>query len=376
MGASTAKPSGATVILIVVGPAPGALSAPEIAREISAAGHDVEVILNSEARLFVGPSAFAGVGNTVEKPSLNPEVVIFAPAEAGVLARLAYGMDGFDFGDAPVLAVPDLDPETAKHPAVAGNIEALRRDGVRVVEGDGSGMASSHEISAVVLGNLGGPMAGMKVLVTAGGTRERIDSVRFIGNRSSGRMGVALARKASRLGADVTLVAANINSREPGVEWVPVESVEEMKGEVMGRVGDSDVLIMAAAVSDFTPAEVGEKKIRRGGSDRMTLELVSTSDILGAVRSRNENLFVIGFAATHGDPVPDAREKLRKKGADIIVGNDISQAGIGFDSEENEVCVVGRDGVEFIPRASKDEVARSILDASLMEMDKLDKEKR
>lgn len=364
------------MILIVVGPAPGALSAPEIAREISAPGHDVETILSSEARLFVGPSAFAGVGEVVESPSETPDAVVFAPAEAGVLARLAHGMGGFDLGGAPVFVAPDLDSGTAKHPAVNENIELLRRDGIRVVEGESSGMVSAHEISAVVLGNLGGPMAGMKVLVTAGGTRERIDSVRFIGNRSSGRMGVALARQASRLGADVTLVAANMKTREPGVEWVPVESVEEMKGEVMGRVGGSDALIMAAAVSDFTPAAAVEAKIRRGGKDRISLELVSTSDILGAVRGQNGDVFMIGFAATHGDPVPDAREKLRKKGADIIVGNDISQAGIGFDSEENEVCVVGRGGVEFIPRASKDEVARSILDASLMEMDKLDKEKR
>ncbi len=364
------------MITLVVGPAPGSLNAPEIARELSASGRDVEIILSSEARLFVGPSAFAGIGNVVETPSHESEAVLFAPAEAGILARLAHGLDGFDFGGAPIFVAPDFDGETAKHPAVMGNIELLRRDGVRVVEGGDSGMASAHEIAAAVLGGLGGPMEGMNVLVTAGGTRERIDSVRFIGNRSSGRMGVALARQASRLGADVVVVAANISEREPGVRWVPVEDVEEMKEEVMSRVGGFDVLIMAAAVSDFTPASPVEAKIRRGGSERMTLELTSTSDILGAARGENEGLFMVGFAATHGDPVPDAREKLRRKGADIIVGNDISQAGIGFDSEENEVCVVGRDGVEFIPRASKDEVARSILDASLMEMDNLDKERR
>ncbi len=364
------------MIPILVGPAPGSLNAPEIARELSASGHDVEVILSAEARLFVGTSAFAGIADVVEGPSREPEAVVFAPAEAGVLARLAHGLDGFDFGGAPVFVAPDLDEETSKHPAVKENIELLRGDGIKVIEGEDSGMASAREIVAAVLGGLGGPMAGMKVLVTAGGTRERIDSVRFIGNRSSGRMGAALARQASRMGASVVLIAANISAREPGVGWVPVEDVEDMKGEVMGRVGSFDILVMAAAVSDFTPDSPVEEKIRRGGSERMTLELTSTSDILGAVRGQNENLFMVGFAATHGDPVPDAREKLRKKGADIIVGNDISQAGIGFDSEENEVCVVGRDGVEFIPQASKDEVARSILDALLKEMDNLDKERR
>ncbi len=364
------------MILILVGPAPGALSVPEIARELSSSGHDIEIILNSEARLFVGPSAFAGVGKVVEEPSKSPDAILFMPAEAGVVARLAHGLRSLDLGDAPVFAAPDLDPETAKHSAVAGNIELLRGDGIRVIRGGDRGMASAREIAAAVLGGLGGPMAGMKVLVTAGGTRERIDSVRFIGNRSSGRMGVALARQASRMGADVVVIAANMSSREPGVEWVPVESVEEMRREVMEGIGGADILIMAAAVSDFTPAEAVEAKIRRGGKDRMTLELTSTSDILGAVRGQNEDVFMIGFAATHGDPVPDAREKLRKKGADIIVGNDISQAGIGFDSEENEVCVVGRGGVEFIPQASKDEVARAVLDASLKEMDNLDKERR
>lgn len=364
------------MISVLVGPALGALHAPEIARELSSSGREVEVVLSEGSRCFVGPAAFAGTCKVVESPSRGSDALVFAPAESGTLARLARGLSGFETGDSPVFVVPDLDPETSKHPAVRENIEVLRGDGVRVVEVEGFGAGYARRVAAEVLAGLGGPLAGLRVLVTAGGTRERIDSVRFIGNRSSGRMGVAIARQASRLGAEVTVIAANVSEREPGVEWVPVESVEEMEKEVTGRVGGTDVLVMAAAVSDFTPATPVEEKIRRGQNERMTLELTATPDILGAVGSQNHDLFVIGFAATHGDPVPDAREKLLKKGADIIVGNDISQAGIGFDSEENEVCVVGRDGVKFIPKASKEEVARAILDASLMEMGKSDKEKR
>lgn len=357
------------MILLVVGPASGSLKTPEIARELSHSGHDVEVILDSEARRFVGPSAFAGSATLVESPSQELEAVLFAPAEAGIIARLAHGLTGFDPGNAPIFVVPDLDEETVRHPAVRENIETLRGDGVRVIESEEvSGMASTREVSGVVLGGLGGPMEGLSVVVTAGGTRERVDSVRFIGNRSSGKMGLAVARQASRMGADVSVIAANVGEKESGVRWVSVESVEEMRREVMERVALADALIMAAAVSDFTPASPVEEKIRRGEQERMTLELTSTSDILGSARNRKADLFVIGFAATHGDPVPDAREKLRKKGADLIVGNDISQVGIGFESEENEVCVVGRNEVKFVPKASKDEVARAILYALLEEM--------
>ncbi|MGH3088192.1 MAG: bifunctional phosphopantothenoylcysteine decarboxylase/phosphopantothenate--cysteine ligase CoaBC [Rubrobacteraceae bacterium] len=364
------------MILLFVGPSSSSLEAPRIASRLSEAGHEIQIILEPRVRRFVGPSAFAGFSELVEKPSEVPQAVLFAPAESGTIARLARGFAGSHVGGCPVFVAPDLDPETAKHPAIRKNIELLKRDGVRIIEGENGAMAGVDEVVAGVLGGLGGMMEGLKVVVTAGGTREPIDSVRFIGNRSSGRMGLAIARQAHRMGAEVSVIAANVATREPGVVWTPVETVEEMRRSVMESIRGADILVMAAAVSDFTPASVVEVKIRRGGNERLTLELASTSDILGSVRDGSEGLFVVGFAATHGDPVPDAREKLRKKGADLIVGNDISRVGIGFESEENEVCVVGRDVEKHIPQASKDEVAREILRALLDEMNDPKKERQ
>jgi phosphopantothenoylcysteine decarboxylase/phosphopantothenate--cysteine ligase len=346
-----------------VGPGPGSLAAPEIAREIAGTDRRVEVILEPGARHFVGPAAFEGP--TVSEPSEPPEAIVFAPATAGTLARLAHGLSGVLAGR--VFVAPDLDASTAEHPAVKENLALLREDGCRIIPGRGGSMAPAREVVAGVLGGLDGPMSGLKVLVTAGGTREPMDSVRFIGNRSSGKMGLAIAREALRLGAEVSVVAANVEGREPGTEWAAVETVEEMREEVLRRGGEADALVMAAAVSDFKPASPVEEKIRRGEGG-LSLELEATADILKAVRERYPDLFVVGFAATHGDPVPDAREKLGSKGANLVIGNDISREGIGFGADENEVYVVGRGGERFVPRASKEDVARVILESLLKEM--------
>jgi phosphopantothenoylcysteine decarboxylase/phosphopantothenate--cysteine ligase len=363
------------LILLSVGPSQGALEAPRIAREIAAAGHGVEVVLEPRARLFVGPAAFAEPVRPVAEPSQAPEAVLFAPATAATLARLARGLSGGPAYDAAaearVFVAPDLDAETAGHAAVRENLALLRGDGCRIIEGPEGGMAAPEEVAAGMLGGLAGPLSGLRLLVTAGGTREPMDSVRFIGNRSSGKMGLAVAREALRLGAEVTVVAANLERGEPGTETRRVGTVEEMRDEVLNLAGNSDALVMAAAVSDFTPASPVEEKIRRG-EGKMSLELAPTADVLKAVRERNPDLFVVGFAAVHGDPVADARQKLSSKGADIIVGNDISGRGIGFGSDENEVYVVSRDeGAErFVPRASKRRVARVILDTMMAEMEK------
>jgi phosphopantothenoylcysteine decarboxylase/phosphopantothenate--cysteine ligase len=347
-----------------VGPGRGALAAPEIAREITGTGRRVEVILEPGTRHFVGPAAFESL--TVEEPSEPPEAIVFAPATAGTLARLARGLGGVYAGR--VFVAPDLDASTAEHPAVKENLTLLREDGCRIIPGRGGDMAPAREVVAGVLGGLDGPMSGLKVLVTAGGTREPMDSVRFIGNRSSGKMGLAIAREALRLGAEVTVVAANVEGgREPGTEWAAVETVEEMREEVLRRGGEADALVMAAAVSDFKPASPVEEKIRRAEGG-LRLELEATADILKAVRARYPDLFVVGFAATHGDPVPDAREKLGSKGANVVIGNDISREGIGFGADENEVYVVDRGGERFVPRASKEDVARYILETLLEEM--------
>jgi phosphopantothenoylcysteine decarboxylase / phosphopantothenate---cysteine ligase len=208
----------------------------------------------------------------------------------------------------------------------------------------------------------------VRVLVTAGGTYEPIDKVRFVGNRSSGKMGKAIAREAYRRGAEVMVVAANVEEKEPGIRWMNVETYAEVEKATVRLAAHADALIMAAAISDFTPAEVNEGKIRRGGTEELDLKLVATGDILQAVRESNPKLFMVGFAATFGDPAPDAREKLGSKGIDLVVGNDISHEGSGFGSDENEVYIVGREGEQFVPRASKTEVAREILEAVASEM--------
>lgn len=360
------------MILVSVGPTAGALTAAVAVRKLAAAGHEIEVLLEPGTDHFVGPGSFLAVSSVVEAPSGAPDAVLYAPATSGTLARLAHGLThglthGLDDpaaaarGGAPVFVAPDLDGATAENPAVRANAERLAADGARVLWGADGGMAGADEIVAGVLGGLGGPMAGMRVLVTAGGTHEPLDSVRFIGNLSSGKMGVALAREAARRGAAVTVIAANVAQREPGVVWRDVRNVEELRDAVLREAAEADVLIMAAAVSDFTPAAPEKQKIRRSSGVR-SIELAPTPDVLGAVRGRYPDLFMVGFAATHGDPAADAREKLEKKGADIVVGNDISREGVGFGAEENEVYVVSRRGERLVPRATKAEVAREILD--------------
>jgi phosphopantothenoylcysteine decarboxylase/phosphopantothenate--cysteine ligase len=354
------------LILISVGASPGALAIPAAASELAEAGNRVEVILGHKTRRFVGPAAFRDAAQ-VEEPSETPEAVLFAPAPADTLARLAHGFQGSLSANTTII-VPDLDVATAGHPAVRENLALLREDGRRIIGGQEGRMATAGEIVAGLLGSLGGPLSGLRLLVTAGGTREPIDSVRFIGNRSSGRMGLAVAREALRLGAEVTVVAANVDRVEPGTAHYAVETVEELRGAVLERAADVDALVMAAAVSDFTPASpVGEKIRRNAGTT--SLELAPTADILGSVRERYPDLFVVGFAATHGDSVADAREKLESKGADLIVGNDISKEGVGFGAAENEVYVVGREKERFVPRASKEAVSRVILDSMMVQMD-------
>ncbi|HET7269471.1 MAG TPA: phosphopantothenoylcysteine decarboxylase, partial [Rubrobacter sp.] len=229
-----------SLILLSVGASPGALAIPGVAREIAGSGRRVEVNLTQEARQFVGPAAF-GAAMIVDEPSEPPEAVLFAPATADTIARLARGLEGGPAtraaASAHTIVAPDLDAGTADHPAVRENLTLLREDGCRIIEGPTGGMAAAGEVVAGLLGSLGGPMSGLRLLVTAGGTREPIDSVRFIGNRSSGKMGLAVAREAVRLGAEVTVVAANMERVEPGTENSPVESVEDLQEAVLERAG-------------------------------------------------------------------------------------------------------------------------------------------
>lgn len=362
------------MILLAVGAGPGALRTPEIARELASVGHRVEVALEPGTERFVGPTAFVTFSSVVQKATEPPEAVIFAPATASTLARLAHGLgDGiaeraYTAGVRLALVAPELDEATHKHPAVRENISLLRKDECRVLRYTGEAMASPEEIVGEVLNTLGGALSGLRILVTAGGTREPIDKVRVVSNRSSGKMGRAIAREAYRSGAEVTVVAANMEEKEPGVRWIDVETYEDIEEVTTRLAPHADVLIMAAAVSDFAPSTVEEGKLRRDGTEELNLKLVPTADILKAVKESNKELFVVGFAATHGDPLPDAREKLATKGIDLVVGNDISLEGSGFGSDENEVVIVGEAGEHYVPRAPKTEVAYAILDALTQEI--------
>jgi phosphopantothenoylcysteine decarboxylase/phosphopantothenate--cysteine ligase len=262
--------------------------------------------------------------------------------------------------------------------ATQANLATLRQRGITVIEPEEGALASRGEhgvgrlpeprtlLDAIEQAAPGpiGPWDGLRVLVSAGGTREPIDPVRFIGNRSSGRMGLALAERAARRGAEVTLVAANVSlPAPPGVRRVDVETAAELAG-ALGREFDSaDVLVMAAAPADFRPKRAAGEKIHREGTGGFELDLEATEDILAALASRRrEDQTVIGFAAeTDPDPAR-AREKLERKGADAIVFNDVSRSEIGFESSENEVVIVERAGEHPVPLSSKEQVADAILD--------------
>jgi phosphopantothenoylcysteine decarboxylase/phosphopantothenate--cysteine ligase len=211
----------------------------------------------------------------------------------------------------------------------------------------------------------GGRLDGLRVLVTAGGTREPIDSVRYVGNRSSGRMGVALTAEAARRGADVTLIGANLAVDPPaGVETVPVATAAELEAAARDRFPDCDVLLMAAAVADFRPADAADDKLKKAGRERLALDLEPTTDVLAALAARRrDGQTLVGFAAEHGaDGIAEARAKLERKGLDAVVLNDISRPEIGFDADRNEVTIVTRDEQWAVPLAAKDAVASAILD--------------
>ena len=364
------------MILLSVAPGQGALRSPEIVRELVSAGHGVEVVLERGAEHFIGPAAFAPLAPVVGEATESPEIIVFAPATAGTLARLAWGPfegpseQAYAAGTRAAVVAPELDDYTRKYPAVRENVALLQKGGCRLLESSGEDMVPPLAIVGATLNSLGGPLSGARILVTAGGTHEPIDKVRFVGNRSSGKMGRTIAREAYRRGAEVTVVAANVEEKEPGVRWVDVESYEEIEEATTRLAKEADALIMAAAVSDFTPASSEEGKIRRGGTEELDLKLVATGDILKSVRESNPELFMVGFAATFGDPLPDAREKLGSKGINLVVGNDVSLSGSGFGSEENEAYIVGQATERFVARAPKTEVARAILDVVALEMDK------
>jgi phosphopantothenoylcysteine decarboxylase/phosphopantothenate--cysteine ligase len=358
----------------------------------------VQAVMTKNARRFVGPLTFeaitrAPVITSQFTPGLNAniehvalastiDVLVVAPATADVLAQFAHGLAG-DFlsslvlaTPAPVLLAPSMNSNMWAHPAVQANVAVLRSRGVGFVEpGDGylacgwigrGRLAEPEEVVAAVEARLQArtSLAGRTVLVTAGPTLEDIDPVRFIGNRSSGRMGFAVALEAQARGATVQLVAGPTAIEPPAVgEVVRVRSAREMHAAVMARAGDADVVVMAAAVADYAPAVVAESKIEKGGPLRIDLE--RTPDILadlGARRGDGQRPVLVGFAAQSGPVEGAARGKLEAKRVDLVVANDITEPGAGFDVETNHVALVSHEGVERLPLMSKREVAGLVLD--------------
>jgi len=395
-------------ILLGVSGGIAAYKALELARLATVAGHGVRVLMTENARRFVGAASFEGiVGAPVlcseferdplggafpgdPRPAHDPighlavvancDAYLLAPASANTIAKLAAGIadsmpaTAFLACTAPRLVAPAMNDRMYADAATQANLATLRERGVEVIE-PGEGRLASRgehgrgrlpdpaELLARVEATLPAgerPWDGLRVLVTAGGTREPVDSVRFLGNRSSGRMGLALAAAAQRRGADVTLIAANVALPEPpGVRRVDVETTAQLAEATRTEFANAHVLLMAAAPADFRPAEIAPGKLQREG--KLDLQLKPTTDILGGLEA-GEGQTVVGFAAEHGSDTERAREKLVRKGLDLIVLNDISDPGIGFDSPENAATLISSTEEAHLSQAPKDVIAEQILD--------------
>jgi phosphopantothenoylcysteine decarboxylase / phosphopantothenate---cysteine ligase len=408
----------------------GAYKAVEVCRGLQKQGHDVMAVMTRSAATFVGPITFEAITRhpvitSQWRPGLNADIehialadgidlLLVAPCTANVIGKFANGIaDDFLTSlylatQAPVLIAPAMNSNMLAHPAVQANLATLTARGVRFVEpGEGylacgwigkGRLAEPSEVVAAAVALLGlnpeshvpnpnevpgskspisGPearsqkpealLAGRRVLVTAGPTYEDIDPIRYVGNRSSGRMGFALAVEAQRRGADVTLIAGPTKLPAPAVgAVVHVRSAAEMHEAVMRVAATADVVIMAAAVADYTPADVAPGKIAKGDAP-LTLTLTRTKDILadlGSMRAamRSERPLLVGFAAETSDVVANARDKRARKQVDLVVANDVSRPDRGFDVETNAVTIVG-DGVEeSVPLQRKEAVAAVIVD--------------
>ena len=400
-------------ILLGVSGGIAAYKALELARLATRAGHGVRVLMTPTATRFVGAASFEGiVGAPVlvdeferdptrgafpgdEPPAHDPishlevaantDALLVAPASANTIAKLAAGISdsmlttAFLACTAPRAVAPAMNDRMYEDAATQDNLRVLRERGVRVIEPESGPLASRGEHGVgrlpdpqrllteleAMLPVAPGPWDGMRVLVTAGGTREPIDAVRYVGNRSSGRMGAALAARAARRGAEVTLIAANMALPvSPGVRRIDVGTAAELADTVGREIPHAHLLLMAAAVADFRPARSEAGKIAREERGELELRLEPTDDVLAGVASeRRADQVLIGFAAEHGgDAVARAREKLHRKGVDAIVVNDVSRGEIGFDSEQNEVVVVDAGGDHHVPLGPKEQVADAILD--------------
>jgi phosphopantothenoylcysteine decarboxylase/phosphopantothenate--cysteine ligase len=400
-------------VLLGVSGGIAAYKALELARLATQAGHGVRVLMTPAAKRFVGAASFEGIvgapvlSDEFERDPLrgsypgdplpahdpighlevaaNSDAYLIAPASANTIGKLAAGIadsmvtTAFLACPAPRAVAPAMNERMYADAATQANLSTLRERAIRVIDPEEGALASRGEHGLgrlpsperllaeveALLPSARGSWDGLRVLVTAGGTREPIDSVRFVGNRSSGRMGMALAAQAARRGAEVTVVAANVALPEPaGVRRIDVETADELAGTLREEFPACHVLLMAAAVADFRPVWTEPGKIARDQGGGLELRMEATADVLAALASlRTDGQTLVGFAAEHGAAaIERARDKLARKGLDAIVFNDVSRAEIGFDSALNEVVIVEADGEHRVPLAPKEEVAAAILD--------------
>lgn len=374
-------------ILLGVSGGIAAYKACEVCRLLVRAGHEVIPLVTPGAERFVTAETFRALARRPPAEDLylhltRADLLLVAPCTANTLAKLAHGLADNVLTEAalahrgPTLVAPAMNPRMWSHPATRTNAETLRARGVALVgpdegetaEGElGVGrMAEPEDIVQAAEELLAGtgPLRGKRVLISAGGTREPIDAVRFVGNRSSGRMGVALAAEARRRGARVTLLGANLAvPSPPGVELIETPTASDLESEVLSRGVEADVVIMAAAVADYRPAEALATKRPKDRSG-WTVELEPTTDVLAALGERRApGQLLVGFAADQGEGgLERARDKLTNKKADLFVFNDVSRTDIGFDSSDNEVTLLDARGERTIAKAPKEEIAAAILD--------------
>jgi phosphopantothenoylcysteine decarboxylase/phosphopantothenate--cysteine ligase len=375
-----------------------AYKACELTRLLVKAGHEVIPLVTRGADQFVRRETFAALARRPANEDLYPhlthaDLLVIAPLTANTMAKLAHGLADNVLTEAalahrgPVIVAPAMNPRMWAHPATQENAVTLRKRGVGMVgpnegetaEGElGVGrMAEPEEIFARIQDLVAtdpspdqvqghaqtGRLAGKRVLVTAGGTREPVDAVRFVGNRSSGRMGVALAEEALRRGAQVTLIASNLAVPAPdGVELVDAPTAADVEREATARA-DSDVVLMAAAVADYRPSKSDAAK-RPKDEETWEIELEPTADVLKGLGERRENgQILVGFAAEIGEAgLERARQKLAAKKVDLIVYNDVARNDVGFDSADNEVVLLTADGERRVDKAPKPEIAAAVLD--------------
>ena len=377
-----------------------AYKAAEIVRLLQDRGVRVQVVMTQAAQEFVRPLTFAALSGEkvitsmfdtgTDEPNIDSAIehiaiaqsidaLVVAPATSDILAKFAQGIAN-DFlstlylaTTAPVVVAPAMNVNMWNHPATQANLENLRKRGVKIVDPDsgylacgmtGAGrLAANEAIVAAVMQALGASqdLAGETVLITAGPTREKIDPVRYITNRSSGRMGYALAEAALRRGAHVLLISGPTNIVPPGAAvFTRVETAEQMREAVLKQLPQATIVIKTAAVSDYRPKSVASQKIKRSGPT--SLELEPTADILAELASRKTNQLVVGFAAETQDALENARKKLSRKSLDAIVVNDVSREGIGFDSDRNAVHIITHDEIGEVPETTKWDVAQRVLD--------------